>query len=192
MMFLLLFLPDWFFYALLLLSIVGTFAGTFLSKITFISTYATPIKYGSIGALIFSIYMIGGIANEETWQKKVLQQQAEIALLKQKEAEVTTKVITKYIDKVTVVKETNNAISKYVTSEADSKCGLPNSFSVLHDAAAKNELPDATGATDAKTSDIKLSEATSTIIANYGICYQNAEQLKSLQEWVLEQRRLNP
>jgi hypothetical protein len=191
-MWLLSFLPDWFFFALLLLSVIGTFAGTFLSKLPFIATYSKPIQYGSIVVLLFSIYMCGGIANEESWQKKVLQQQAEIAELKQKEAEVSTKVVTKYIDKIQVVKETNNAISKFVTNEADSKCQLPNSFSVLHDAAAKNELPDSAGATDARTSDVKLSEATSTVIENYGICHQNIEQLKGLQEWVREQKKLNP
>ena len=99
-MFLLSFLPDWFFFGLLLLAVVGTFAGTLLSKIPFIATYSTPIKYGSIATLLFSVYMVGGIANEESWQKKVLEQKAEIALLKQKEAEVSTKVITKYIDKL--------------------------------------------------------------------------------------------
>lgn len=191
-MWLLSFLPDWFFFALLLLSVIGTFAGTFLSKLPFIATYSKPIQYGSIVVLLFSIYMCGGIANEESWQKKVLQQQAEIAELKQKEAEVSTKVVTKYIDKIQVVKETNNAISKFVTNEADSKCQLPNSFSVLHDAAAKNELPDSAGASDARTSDVKLSEATSTVIENYGICHQNIEQLKGLQEWVREQKKLNP
>jgi hypothetical protein len=63
---------------------------------------------------------------------------------------------------------------------------------VLHDAAAKNELPDSAGASDARTSDVKLSEATSTVIENYGLCHQNIEQLKGLQEWVREQKRLNP
>lgn len=191
-MWMLSFLPDWIFYATLLLSVVALGAATFLDKIPFISTYAKPMKIGSIVVLLFSVYMCGGISNEASWQEKVLKQQAEIALLKQQEAEVTTKVVTKYIDKIQVVKETNNVISKYVTNEADGKCQLPNSFSVLHDAAAKNELPDPARATDASTSDVKLSEATKTIVDNYGICNQNTEQLKALQDWVSEQKKLNP
>jgi hypothetical protein len=63
---------------------------------------------------------------------------------------------------------------------------------VLHDAAAKNELPDSTRATDETASNVKLSEATTTIVTNYGICNQNSEQLKALQEWVSEQKKLNP
>ena len=125
-------------------------------------------------------------------QKKVLQQQAEIAQLKQKEAEVSTKVVTKYIDKITVVKEKNNEISKYINTNSDAKCELPVSFSVLHDAAAKNELPDSARATDASASGIALSSATTTIVDNYGACNQNSEQLKALQEWIREQQKLNP
>lgn len=191
-MWMLSFLPDWIFYATLLLSVVAFAAATFLDKIPFISTYAKPTKIGSIVVLLFSVYMCGGISNEAGWQEKVLKQQAEIALLKQQEAEVTTKVVTKYIDKIQVVKETNNVISKYINTEADGKCQLPNSFSVLHDAAAKDQLPDPAGAVDARASEVKLSEATSTVINNYGLCHQNTEQLKSLQEWIREQQRINP
>ena len=191
-MFLLSFLPDWIFYILLLLSGVGLFLSSFLTSLPFISTYAKPIQIGSVIGLVFSVYMCGGIANEEGWQKKVLEQQAEIAKLKQQEAEVTTKVVTKYIDKITVVKETNNEIAKYINQDADAKCQLPVSFSVLHDAAAKNELPDSTRATDARASDVKLSEATTTVVGNYGICNQNSEQLKALQQWIREQQKLNP
>ena len=191
-MFLLSFLPDWIFYILLLLSGVGLFLSSFLTKLPFISTYAKPIQIGSVVGLVFSVYMCGGIANEEGWQKKVLQQQAEIAQLKQKEAEVSTKVVTKYIDKITVVKEKNNEIAKYINQDSDSKCQLSNSFSVLHDAAAKNELPDAARASDASASGIALSTATKTIVDNYGACNQNSEQLKALQEWIREQQKLNP
>jgi hypothetical protein len=191
-MFLLSFLPDWIFYILLFLSGAGLFVATFLGKLPFIGTYAKAIQIGSAIVLVFSIYMCGGIANEAGWREKVLKQQAEIAQLKQKEAEVSTKVVTKYIDKITVVKEKNNEIAKFINQDADAKCQLPNSFSVLHDAAAKNELPDPARATDARASDIKLSEATSTIVSNYGACNQNTEQLKALQEWIREQQKLNP
>lgn len=191
-MFLLSFLPNWIFYILLLLSGVGLFLSSFLANLPFISTYAKPIQIASVIGLVFSVYMCGGISNEEGWQKKVLQQQAEIAQLKQKEAEVSTKVVTKYVDKITVVKEKNNEIAKYINQDADAKCQLPNSFSVLHDAAAKNELPDSARATDASASGVKLSEATTTIVGNYGICNQNSEQLKALQEWIREQQKLNP
>ena len=94
-MFLLSFLPDWIFYILLFLSGAGLFAATFLGKLPFIGTYAKPIQIGSAIALVFSIYMCGGIANEADWREKVLKQQAEIAQLKQKEAEENKKAQSK-------------------------------------------------------------------------------------------------
>ena len=97
-----------------------------------------------------------------------------------------------YIDRIQVVKEKGNEIVKYINKESDSKCELPNSFVVLHDAAAKNELPDPSRASNAGASDIKLSGATTTIVQNYGTCWEIREQLKALQEWVSEQKKLNP
>jgi len=191
-MFLISFLPDWFFYALFLLSALGLVASSFFTSLPFIGTYAKPIQIGSAVVLLLSTYLCGGISNEAGWQEKVLKQKAEIAELKQKEAEVSTKVVTKYIDKLTIVKENSNAISKYINTNSDAMCQLPNSFSVLHDSAAKNELPDSTRVTDASASGIKLSQATAVIIDNYGICNQNSEQLKALQDWVSEQKKLNP
>lgn len=191
-MFLVSFLPEWIFYAAAFISAAALLVSTLFSALPFIGKYAKVIRIGSFVALLLSIYLVGGVSNEASWQAKVLKQKAEIAELKQKEAEVTTKVITKYVDRIQVVKEQSNEIVKYVTQESDSKCELPVSFSVLHDAAAKNELPDPARAIDETASTIKLSEATTTVITNYGICNQNSEQLKALQNWVSEQKKLNP
>ena len=190
-MFLLSFLPDWIFYILLFLSGAGLFAATFLGNLPFVGTYAKPIQIGSAIALVFSIYMCGGIANEADWREKVLKQQAEIAQLKQKEAEVSTKVVTKYIDKITIVKEKNNEIAKYINQSADAKCQLPVSFSVLHDAAAKNELPDPTRGIDETSSGVNLSTVTRTVTENYEKYHQVRNELTSLQDWVKKQQENN-
>ena len=191
-MWLLSFLPDWIFYGLAFISFIALVFTTFFKVIPFIGKYAMPIQLLSFVTLLISVFLCGGLANEASWQLKVAKTNAEIAELKAKSETVSTKVITKYIDRIQVVKEKGNEIVKYINKESDSKCELPNSFVVLHDAAAKNELPDSTGATDARASDIKLSGATTTIVQNYGTCWEIREQLKALQEWVSEQKKLNP
>lgn len=191
-MWLLSFLPDWLFYAIALASFVALVAATFLKVIPFIGKYAIPIQLLSFVTLLISIFLCGGLANEASWQLKVAKTNAEIAELKAKSEKVSTKVVTKYIDRIQVVKEKGNEIVKYVNKESDSKCELPNSFVVLHDAAAKNELPDPARASNAGASDVKLSRATTTIVENYGTCWEIREQLKALQEWVSEQKKLNP
>lgn len=191
-MWLLSFVPDWIFYGLALASFVALVAATFFKVIPFIGKYALPIQLLSFVSLLISVFLCGGLANEASWQLKVAKTNAEIAELKAKSEKVSTKVVTKYIDRIQVVKEKGNEIVKYVNKESDAKCELPNSFVVLHDAAAKNELPDSTRASNAGASEVKLSGATTTIIQNYGTCWEIREQLKSLQEWVTEQKKLNP
>ena len=191
-MWLLSFLPDWIFYGLALASFVALVAATFFKVIPFIGKYALPIQLLSFVTLLVSVFLCGGLANEASWQLKVAKTNAEIAELKAKSEKVSTKVVTKYIDRIQVVKEKGNEIVKYVNKESDAKCELPNSFVVLHDAAAKNELPDPTRASNAGASEVKLSGATTTIIQNYGTCWEIREQLKALQEWVSEQKKLNP
>jgi hypothetical protein len=191
-MWLLSFLPDWIFYGLALASFVALVAATFFKVIPLIGKYALPIQLLSFVTLLVSVFLCGGLANEASWQLKVAKTNAEIAELKAKSEKVSTKVVTKYIDRIQVVKEKGNEIVKYVNKESDAKCELPNSFVVLHDAAAKNELPDPTRASNAGASEVKLSGATTTIIQNYGTCWEIREQLKALQEWVTEQKKLNP
>ena len=191
-MWLLSFLPDWIFYGLAFISFIALVFATFFKVIPFIGKYAMPIQLLSFVTLLISVFLCGGLANEASWQLKVAKTNAEIAELKAKSETVSTKVITKYIDRIQVVKEKGNEIVKYINKESDSKCELPNSFVVLHDAAAKNELPDPSRASNAGASDIKLSGATTTIVQNYGTCWEIREQLKALQEWVSEQKKLNP
>jgi apolipoprotein N-acyltransferase len=191
-MWLLSFVPDWIFYGLALASFVALILATFLKVIPFIGKYAIPIQLLSFVILLVSVFLCGGLANEASWQLKVAETNAEIAELKAKSEKVSTKVVTKYIDRIQVVKEKGNEIVKYINKESDTKCELPNSFVVLHDAAAKNELPDSTRASNAGASEVKLSGATTTIVQNYGTCWEIREQLKSLQEWVTEQKKLNP
>ena len=67
----------------------------------------------------------------------------QIAALQKKQSEVTTKVETVYLDRVTTVKEKGDVIVKQVPVyiPADS-CALPAGYRILHDAAAKGIVPD--------------------------------------------------
>lgn len=114
--------------------------------------------------------------------------------LEAKSSEVTVQVLTKYVNRVNVVKEKGEEIVRevpiYITKESDAKCVIPIGFVRVHDAATRGEkVPDSTGPANERPTDIKLSEATETITGNYGTCNQVREQLKSLQEWVKTQEQ---
>lgn len=160
------------------------------------STFRVPTQLVGVAVLAASLWILGGKSNEEHWQAKVEEQKLEIARLEAASKEVTTQVVTKYIEKVKIVKEKTNAIQskvpEYISKDADAKCVIPRSAVVLHDAAAKNELPDSTGGVDEGASGVTLSKLLDTTVLNYGTFYEVREQLKALQDWAREQKRINP
>jgi len=187
-------LPFWIFHLVVVLGLAGVIASIVFKFVPFISQYALPIQVISIIVLVFGVYMEGGISNQEKWEAKVAEVKLEMAKKETASAEVTTKVITKYVTKIEVVKEKGNEIIKqvpvYITKDADAKCDVPNGFVVLHDSASRNEVPDPTRKVDGTTSAVKISGVAETVIVNYTTYHQVAEQLKSLQEWIKEQQKV--
>lgn len=193
-MWLLDFLPSWIFHLIVLAGIGGILASTVLKFIPFISNYKLPVQVGSVILLAFGLFMEGGISNQEKWEARVAEVKLEMAKKDAASAEATTQVVTKYVTKVEIVKEKGDSIvkeiPKLISQDADAKCAVPNGFVLLHDSASRNEIPNTSGNANEGTSDVKISGVAKTITENYTTYYQVAEQLKSLQEWVKEQKRI--
>ena len=187
-------LPFWVFHLVVLVGLAGLIGSLVLKFIPFISTYRLPIQVAAIATLVFGVYMEGGIATQEKWEAKVAEVKLEMAKKETASAETTVKVVTKYVNKVQIVKEKGNDIIKqvpvYITKDADAKCDVPTGFVVLHDSASRNEVPDTTRKIDATTSPVKISGVAETVVDNYTTYHQVAEQLRSLQEWVREQQKV--
>jgi len=188
------FLPSWIFSLVSLAGVVAFLATEFLGKIPFVSTYLKAIRVGSIVALVFGLYMMGGASNQERWEARVAEVKLEMAKKEAASAEASTKVVTKYITKVEVVKEKGDLIAKQIpnliTATADGQCVIPNGFVLLHDSASRNEVPDTSRGANEGASEVKLSGVATTITENYTTYHKVAEQLRSLQEWVNEQKRI--
>src|ERR1700761_2277052 len=140
--------------------------------------------------LFASGWHMGSKHVQTQWNASKEAMQAALATVKAKQAEVTTQVVTKYVDRVqTIQGATKTIIQKvpvYVTAKADAACPIPNGFVRLHDAAAEDsmQLPANASTTDAARSEVTLSDVEETVAGNYGICHANAEQLTALQDWV--------
>jgi hypothetical protein len=143
---------------------------------------------------VLAVCTIGGCRyGESTVTAKWDAERAEVANAAQqraaKQATVTTEVVTQYVDRVQVVKERGKEIIKevpiYVSSAVT--CDLPGGFRVLHDAAAKGELPDPAGVADAPAASVETAAAT--VVENYATYHEVAEQLKALQSWVNQQEQ---
>ena len=189
-MWLLNFLPNYIFHILSLIGLIGLIVTLLPLPIL----YKSSIQIISIAILTFAIYMEGAISNQAEWKAKVAALQVEIAKKETISANITTEVITKYVDRIKIVKEKGNVIIKeiptYITKTDDAKCVVPNGFVVLHDSASRNEVPDTARIVDERASKIKISGVAETVGENYNTYHEVAEQLKSLQKWVRDQQEL--
>jgi hypothetical protein len=187
-------LPFWVFHMSVVAGFIGLAASLVFQFIPFVSIYRVPLQVVSIAILVFGVYMEGGIATQEKWEAKVAEVKLEMAQKETASVETTVKVVTKYVNKVQIVKEKGNDIIKqvpvYITKDADTKCDVPTGFVVLHDSASRNEVPDATRKVDATTSTVKISGVAETVVDNYTTYHEVAEQLRSLQDWVREQQKI--
>lgn len=136
-MWLLSFLPDWWFYALLALGLAGIFVSYLMSFIPFVSMYRNLIQATSIVAIIIGTYMSGAISNENEWRLKIKNLELKISQSETQSAEQNVKIVEKIIVKKQIVKERGEEVIKYIDREVvkyDTKfiqggdCELPNEF----------------------------------------------------------------
>lgn len=158
----------------------------------------TSILYKALAAVALCAALFGlGVAAgrhqvTEDWEAAKAKQQARVEAVKTAQAVATVEVVTKYVDRVKVVRERGVTITKevpvYVTKEADAHCTVPAGFVSLHDAAARGGVPEPPGGSDAAPSGIALSAVAGTVADNYGRCHEVAAQLEGLQGWVRAQQ----
>ena len=101
-----------------------------------------------------------------------------------KQAVVSDKTITKYVDRIQIVQGKSREIIKEVIHVQDN-CTLSADWRMLHDSAVYNAVSDTTRNSDERT--VTATDALETVAANYGICHENSQTLQALQSWVREQ-----
>jgi hypothetical protein len=109
-------LPDWFFFALLVLSGL-LFAATYFLKyipIPALYLYRTPIQIGSALIIFFSTFMMGVMYNENSWLQRAKEMEQKVAEAENKSKEVTVAVEEKIIEKTKIVKEKGRDIIQYI------------------------------------------------------------------------------
>jgi hypothetical protein len=151
--------------------------------------------YSGLGMLLcLNSFAIGVSVNEETWQLKVKDMQVKIAQLEAQSSEVTTKVVTEYIEKVKIVEGKTHVIIKkvpeYITKKSDAKCSINTGSIELLNSAAENKVPESTRTSHEDPTDVKLSTLVESVSGNYGTYYQVVEQLTALQDWIRKQKDL--
>jgi hypothetical protein len=98
-MWILKFLPDWIFYAVLLAGVAGLVASFVLKFIPFVSQYRLPIQVASGVLTAFGLYMSGAISNEAAWLARVAELEKKVAAAEIKSAETNTQLVSKLAQK---------------------------------------------------------------------------------------------
>lgn len=197
-MWLLSLIPDSILYGFVWMMIVAGAVGYVATMFSFLMPYSkimTPlVRVLSVALMVGGVYLYGGYGVNKYWLDQVKKQKEEIARIEKESQQVTEKIVVEYKEKIKVVKEKGDVIiqkvPEYITKESDTKCVIPNSFVVLHDSAAKNEVPDSTKPVDEGASAVKLSDVARTVTINYNNYHQLTEQLKALQDWVKQQEKV--
>jgi hypothetical protein len=138
------FIPDWFWTLVLISGIVGTLATWVLKFIPFVSTYRLPIQVASIIALVVGVYFQGVIANETKWQDKIADLQKQIVEAETKSKETNVVIQEKIVTKTKIIKEKGQDIVNYIDREVVKKeeiikyieqCPVPKEIIDLHNQA---------------------------------------------------------
>jgi hypothetical protein len=141
-------LPNWIFYAVLLAGVFGLVASyliRFLSFIPFLYVYKTPIQLSSIAAIVIGTFMSGAIYDNDVWEARVKEMEEKVAAAEIQSKEENIKIVEKVVNKVQIVKTRGQDIVKYVDREVvkyDTKfapggqCEIPKEFiKAINDAA---------------------------------------------------------
>jgi hypothetical protein len=133
------FLPDFIFHALLLVSLLALVASFVLDSIPFISTNAKAIQLASAVVLAIALYFEGAISDNDAWLARVAALEKQVAIAEAKSKETNTVIQYQYRDKVRTIKETQVVVQERIVKEAakmDAECKVsPEAVSILNQAA---------------------------------------------------------
>jgi hypothetical protein len=178
----------------LTISAIGLVVGFFASKIPLISNYGTIVKIVSSVVLVLSTYSLGSLNNDRDWKAKMEEMEKKIQLAEEKSKEENVRIETKVVERIKYVRgKTETVVARvpiYITKEIDRQYPVPNAFVVLHDSAARSEVPPGPGSAYEGASDIKISEVTRTVAENYGTCNEVRQQLLGWQDWYRKQKQI--
>jgi len=134
-MWILKFLPDWIFYAILLAGVIGLIVGRFIPPM-----YKTAVQAASLVAFVFGTFMSGAIYDNDAWVARVDEMKAKVAEAEAKGKEETVKIETKVVTKTQVIKQKAEVVKQYIDREItkyDNTCVIPKEFVKAHNDAAE-------------------------------------------------------
>jgi hypothetical protein len=107
--------------SVLILGIVGTIVGFFGSKLPFVSSYSTIIKYVSIVLFCVGLYWKGGLSVEQEWRQRVEEMEAKVKAAEEKSKEVNAELDAKMSERTKVIREKGKIQIEYINRLVEGK-----------------------------------------------------------------------
>jgi len=151
-----------------------------------------PYKLLAIAAAFIGVFVYGymkGSAYAEVELQRFAAKNATLtADMEKKNSEISTEVVTQYVDRTNTIKEKEYVYRDIVKESVPTQHVMSNGWVFTHDISATSSDADATRTSDASPSGITDTTALLAIIGNYSRCQQNAVQLTELQRWINENK----
>jgi hypothetical protein len=110
-------LPNWIIHAFLFAGLAGTIAGFVLGMIPVIKQYIIPIRIISLVILAISLFLEGGLSENQAWELRVKEMEAKVAKAEAISATENTKLLEKVVTKTQYVKGKTEYITRYLDRE---------------------------------------------------------------------------
>ena len=139
-------LPEWVWPALFIVGSLAVLASFVLGVIPFVKNYKLPIQISGILAVALSVWFLGAASNEEKWQVKIRELEAQVKAAEQKSQETNTVIESKVVEKTKIIKGKTEYITQYLDREVVKKeeiikyieqCPVPKEIIDLHNQATE-------------------------------------------------------
>lgn len=150
-----------------------------------------PLPYKILAVIFILLAVFGygykrGVEKGEIMLQKAANEAAQLKIdLEKEQHNIKEHVVTEYKDRIIHVKD-REVIYQNATDQLQSKFNVSNGWVHIHDAAVKGEEVKDELATDQSDSPYKDTQALGTVLSNYSVCLQNAQELIGLQSWILK------
>lgn len=141
-----------------------------------------------MAGIFFYGYMKGSAHAEAELARFSAQKSEQIAELERKNSAISTEVVTEYVDRTNTIREKEYVYLDAAKNTVPSQHVMSNGWVYTHDLSATSGDADSSRASDASPSGITDTTALVGIITNYSRCQQNAEQLRQLQQWIIQNK----
>jgi len=143
------FMPDWIFHAMLLVGSLGLISSFILNFIPAFKLYHLPLQVISVLLIALGIWFEGAMSNQAEWEAKVKDLEVKVAEAQAQSQETNVKIITKTVKQLELVRTRGDDIINYVDREVVKdrevikfveNCPIPEIIISTHNAAALNKI----------------------------------------------------